>query len=337
MAQVYGHKTLEKTSRPLLGSQMFRLLLCVFIFTVAAVCKNILPDGYREAIVMGLDSGLTFRDVLEVFGESASSQEAFSRLWSDGVLKVFGLSNTEQEVSGDISDEASLENQDTEQESAVSASLDMSQELTIPVTMRSAVSFDIGDLPAYTTIPESADILADSEELPETEPIQDPQSVPVISEAYQVPDEDAGLPIPEVVSAEATSIFFDYVTPVYGTLTSDFGYREHPIDGEYKFHYGVDIAVPMRTEVACFTGGEVIFTGYGEINGYYIKVQHEDGFVTLYAHLDEILVATGDQVAKGEIIAMSGETGEVSGPHLHFQIYHNDKLVDPEPFLEFAA
>ena len=152
MAQVYGHKTLEKTSQPLLGSQMFRLLLCVFIFTVAAVCKNILPDGYREAIVMGLDSGLTFRDVLEVFGESASSQEAFSRLWSDGVLKVFGLSNTEQEVSGDISDEASLENQDTEQESAVSASLDMSQELTIPVTMRSAVSFDIGDLPAYTTI-----------------------------------------------------------------------------------------------------------------------------------------------------------------------------------------
>lgn len=336
MAQVYGHRTLEKPTQPLLNSQLFRLLLCVFIFTVAAVCKNVLPDGYRQALVVGLDSGLTFRDVLEVFGESVSSQEVFSRLWSDGVLKVFGLADGEQEVSGEITGETSAAPQETAEEPSVSVGLDISEELTIPVTMRSGISFDVGELPGYAAIPESPDISADAPASEEAETQDEPRQ-PVVSEAYQVPDNDAGLPIPDVVSTEATAISFDYVTPVYGTLTSDFGYREHPIDGEYKFHYGVDLAVPMRTEVACFTDGKVIFTGWGDINGNYIKVEHEDGFVTLYAHLDEILVKTGEHVEKGETIAMSGETGEVSGPHLHFQIYHNDKLVDPEPFLDLAA
>lgn len=338
MAQVYGHRTAERTVQPLFGSRMFRLLFCVFIFTVAAVCKNVLPDGYREALVVGLDSGLTFRDVLETFGESASSQEVFTRLWSDGVLKVFGLAGEEREVSGDI-DETSAAPQDAA-EPSVSASLDMSEELTIPVTMRSEIQIDPGELPGFATVPESPDISSgDSAETGapvDAEP-DEGAAVPVVAEPYRLPDEDADLPIPDVVCQEAVSIPFDYVTPVHGALTSDFGYRDHPIDGEYKFHYGVDIAVPMRTAVGCFSDGKVVFAGWGDINGNYIKVEHSDGFTTLYAHLDEILVATGDKVQKGDTIAMSGQTGEASGPHLHFQIYTGDKLINPEPFLDFAA
>lgn len=336
MAQVYGRRVSDKSPRPLFSGRLFRLLFCMFLFTAAAVCKNVLPDGYRQALVTGLDSGLTFRDVLEVFGESASSQEAFSRLWSEGVLKVFGFAGEEQEVSGDISDETPA---DIPEESDVSASLELSEDTTIPVILRSEVSFDVGELPGAVTIPESAAPLtvseatiSDNTELPE-----ESQVTAVVSEGYQVPEEDAGLPVPDVVSTEATAISFSYVTPVLGTLTSGFGYRDHPIDGEYKFHYGVDLAVDMRTEVACFTDGKVIFTGQGEINGNYMKVEHADGFVTLYAHLDEILVETGDSVQTGEIIALSGATGQVSGPHLHFQIYHNEKLVNPEAFLEYAA
>ena len=337
MAQVYGHRTAERTVQPPYGSRMFRLLFCVFIFTVAAVCKNVLPDGYREALIVGLDSGLTLRDVLEAFGESASSQEVFSRLWSDGVLKVFGLSSEEREVSGDMN-ETSAAPQDAGKEPAtVSASLDMSEELTIPITMRSELHIDPGELPDYPTVTESPDISSGTESDVSEAAIPDESTVPVVAEPYRLPDEDAGLPIPDVVCQEAVSIPFDYATPVYGTLTSDFGYRDHPIDGEYKFHYGVDIAVPMRTEVGCFSDGKVIFSGWGDINGNYIKVEHADGFTTLYAHLDEILVGTGDKVQKGETIAMSGQTGEASGPHLHFQIYSGDKLINPEPFLDFAA
>lgn len=338
MAQVYGHQISGKTERPLLASRLFRLLFCVFLFTAAAVCKNILPAEYRQALVVGLDSGMTFRDVLEAFGESASSQEVFSRLWSDSVLKVFGLADEGQEVSGSVSGTAEApEVSDTASEPRISKRLDSFASLTIPVVMRSEISLDAGELPASpATVPAAAPADPDASEAPE-DPADEPQPGCVISEAYRIPEKDRDLPLPEVVSTEATAISFPYVTPVYGTLTSVFGYREHPIDGEYKFHYGVDIAVPTGTEVACFTDGTVSFAGWGDINGNYIKVEHDGGFVTLYAHLDTILVETGERVQTGETIARSGETGEVSGPHLHFQIYHNGKLIDPAPFLEFAA
>ena len=345
MAQVYGHRRTERVERSLLGTQMFRLLLCAFIFTVAAVCKNVLPDGYRNALVVGLDSGLTFREVLEVFGESASSQEVFSRLWTDGVLKVFGFSEDEREVSGDLNDEASTEPQvPVDDSSSVSASLDISEELTIPVTTHSEQDIDADDLPVFSTVSESPNIAATvpaEDHVPDEETSgdapQDSDAEMAVAEPYKLSDEDSGLAIPDVVIQEAVSIPFDYVTPALGTLTSGFGYRDHPIDGEYKFHYGVDIAVAMRTEVGAFSDGKVVFAGWGDINGNYIKVEHADGFATLYAHLDELLVEAGDTVEKGEIIGMSGQTGEVSGPHLHFQIYYHDQLVDPEPFLDFAA
>lgn len=346
MAQVYGHRRAEKTDRPLFNTQLFRLLLCVFIFTVAAVCKNVLPDGYRNALVVGLDSGLTFRDVLEVFGESASSQEVFSRLWTDGVLKVFGFAEDEREVSGDLDEKTSAAPQTPEDTSSVSVSLDISDELTIPVTTHSELDIDADELPIFSTVAESPNIAAQTPEEGGTPDVseepsggdtpQDTDAEAVVAEPYQLSTGDSDLTIPDVVIQEAVSIPFDYVTPALGTLTSGFGYRDHPIDGEYKFHYGVDIAVAMRTEVGAFSDGKVVFAGWGDINGNYIKVEHADGFATLYAHLDELLVETGDTVEKGETIGMSGQTGEVSGPHLHFQIYYHDKLVDPEAFLEFV-
>ena len=164
--------------------------------------------------------------------------------------------------------------------------------------------------------------------LPAEEPINSDESAEAESS-----DEDT-LPPPDIVYVGNVDIPFDYITPVTGRITSKFGYRDHPVDGEYKFHYGIDIAADTGDPILCFADGEVTFVGVGEINGNYMKITHSDGFVTMYAHCDSIDVKVGDKVAMGERIAYAGSTGTVSGSHLHFQIYTDGMLIDPALYLD---
>ena len=83
--------------------------------------------------------------------------------------------------------------------------------------------------------------------------------------------------------------------------------------------------------------GRVIETGVGEKSGNYIKVEHNDGVITLYAHCKEILVSEGIRVRKGEKIALVGQTGLVTGPHLHFEVIINSEKCDPDFLLENAV
>jgi len=144
-------------------------------------------------------------------------------------------------------------------------------------------------------------------------------------------------PLPDVVSAASVSIDFSHVSPVTGAITSAFGYRDHPLDGIYKFHYGVDVAASEGTAIRAFADGTVNTVLQGEINGNYFKVQHADGIVSMYAHCQKILVKAGQRVKKGDVIAYVGQTGKVSGPHLHFQLYKDGKIIDPTDYIEVSA
>ena len=118
-----------------------------------------------------------------------------------------------------------------------------------------------------------------------------------------------------------------------GMTSSGFGYRVHPIHGDVRFHYGTDFAANAGTDVLCFADGKVIEAGYDSGYGNYIKIEHNDEFSTLYAHCSLLLVAVGDEVAKGEKIAYVGETGLATGPHLHFELMRNGKYINPEYYL----
>lgn len=124
----------------------------------------------------------------------------------------------------------------------------------------------------------------------------------------------------------------EFDLPVYGyTFTSGFKWRWG------KLHSGVDLAVPEGTPVYAADNGKVIVAGDLD-NGYgnYIILDHQNGYKTLYAHNSELLVAVGDIVAKGEQIALSGNTGNSTGPHLHFEVHVNDEKVDPQQYLTLA-
>ena len=135
--------------------------------------------------------------------------------------------------------------------------------------------------------------------------------------------------LPDNVCLEQALLGFDYCTPVMGTLTSDFGYREHPVEGEERFHYGVDIGAAAGTEIGCFADGTVTAVGESSSYGKYITVSHQGGFSTLYAHCSRILASSGDTVREGEAIAEVGETGVATGPHLHFELHQGSQYLNP--------
>lgn len=124
--------------------------------------------------------------------------------------------------------------------------------------------------------------------------------------------------------------------PIAGEVTSRFGMRVHPLDGEVKLHKGIDIAARVGTPVQTPYNGSVLDVGTTDRLGKYIRVRHMDGFVTLYAHLSEVKVKATENVYSGSTIGLSGKSGAVTGPHLHFGIFRNGKPIDPESYIDFG-
>ena len=135
--------------------------------------------------------------------------------------------------------------------------------------------------------------------------------------------------LPEDVTMEQAILGFDYCTPVSGVISSDFGYREHPVEGEERFHYGVDLAADTGTQIVSFAAGTVSVVGESSSYGRYCIVEHGGGISTLYAHCSRITASSGAAVERGEKIAEVGETGMATGPHLHFEIHKDGEYLNP--------
>jgi len=121
-----------------------------------------------------------------------------------------------------------------------------------------------------------------------------------------------------------------YIWPVSGgSVSSGFGSRSRPKAGASTYHEGVDIAVPIGTSVMASSGGTVVTAGWQSGYGNVIYIQHADGIMTRYGHLSKILVHVGQNVSQGQKIALSGNTGNSTGPHLHFEYRINGSAVNP--------
>ena len=122
-----------------------------------------------------------------------------------------------------------------------------------------------------------------------------------------------------------------YIWPAEGNLYSLFGRRITSI-GSVN-HLGIDISGRSGTPIYAADEGAVIFSGWNRTYGYYIKIEHDNGHVTLYSHCNELLVEEGERVEQGQQIARMGRTGLASGVHLHFEIIINDVNVNPLRYL----
>jgi murein DD-endopeptidase MepM/ murein hydrolase activator NlpD len=118
-----------------------------------------------------------------------------------------------------------------------------------------------------------------------------------------------------------------------GYISSYFGERADPFDGLEKFHKGVDFAGTLGSDVVAVAAGVVTWAGERSGYGKLIEINHGDGYSTRYAHNERTLVAVGQTVKRGESIALMGSTGHSTGPHVHFEVLHNGRQVDPLSFI----
>ncbi len=138
------------------------------------------------------------------------------------------------------------------------------------------------------------------------------------AESTMTPEQLAGQRIP-------------YGRPLYGWITRTFIQGD---DGEGGPHTGIDFAVREGSNVAATAAGVVISAGWDDVLGNFVVIDHENGYLTTYAHNRELLVKKGERVSRGSVIALSGNTGNSSAPHLHYEILKDGVPVDPAPYLD---
>ena len=124
------------------------------------------------------------------------------------------------------------------------------------------------------------------------------------------------------------------IWPVKGSITSRFGPRVSPFTGKKTLHAGLDIGARKGTSIFAPASGKVVVAAYDGRMGKFIRIDHGYGLETTYGHLSKILVKYGDRIQRGDLIGLVGSTGKFStGPHLHYQVAVNDKVVNPIDYI----
>jgi len=119
------------------------------------------------------------------------------------------------------------------------------------------------------------------------------------------------------------------IWPTFGRVTSGYGWRRHPLTTRREFHYAIDIGNLKGTPVRATADGRVIVAGWQGTYGRSVMIDHGQGFSTRYAHNSTVLVKPGERVKRGQIVALSGDTGSVTASHVHYEVWYQGKPVNP--------
>ena len=122
-----------------------------------------------------------------------------------------------------------------------------------------------------------------------------------------------------------------------GWMSSRFGSRNDPITGRNAWHNGVDFAGKEGADVVTVAAGVVVYAAVRNGYGKMIEINHGGGFSTRYGHHKELIVKVGDIVKKGQVVALMGSSGRSTGPHVHFEVYKNGRVVDPSSYIHRAS
>ncbi|MBQ8797172.1 MAG: peptidoglycan DD-metalloendopeptidase family protein [Oscillospiraceae bacterium] len=121
----------------------------------------------------------------------------------------------------------------------------------------------------------------------------------------------------------------------YSRVSSPYGWRIHPVYGDWRFHNGIDLSASSGTPIVATRSGKVVVAQYSSSAGYYVTVDHQDGFQSKYLHMTHYIVGVGDYVTAGQVIGYVGSTGVSTGAHLHFTITYNGNYVNPADYIKF--
>lgn len=126
---------------------------------------------------------------------------------------------------------------------------------------------------------------------------------------------------------------FAHPCPDYTRISDEYGMRMHPTLGVELMHNGIDFAAASGTPIYAAADGDVVGAGYSASMGNYVMIDHGSDIITIYMHASKLLVSQGDEVSRGDKIALVGSTGRSTGPHLHFGVRENGSYVNPAKYL----
>ena len=296
--------------------RLVQLAVCLALFLTVYVSKGIFPGqllALRSQLTAAMGADVDFAAAFNRLGRALSAGEPVGESLEALCLEVFGAGPVEVPAVQAGSTDTLL----------FRAELDW-------------LTGAPGAAPAARLLERTAPQEADPSQ-PETSAQPQASTQP---EAGAQPEVTAmgydGPALPAGASMDRYALHLDEtVTPVLGWVSSPFGWREHPVDGEEKFHNGVDLAVNNGTEIGAFADGVVEYIGDSpEEYGLYLKIDHGGGVSTFYAHCGQLLVGQGEQVRAGQTVALSGDTGNATGPHLHFELKKDGVRLNPVYYID---
>ncbi len=291
--------------------RLMQLAACLALFLAVFIGRGVFPNqtaAAGEELLSAIRQSIDFKGAFLHLGEALNGEKPIGDAVSDFCVAVFGF--------GEVEEKQTLE--------GVESLLDME----CAFLEQSPTGKEMAARRLWLPVREESG----QEEKKEPEKVEDtilPVGAVVETISYE------GEPLPEDTTMDHLSLGdLNYVTPVFGTVTSEFGYREHPVYEETKFHHGVDIAADKGTEIQAFADGTVEFVGESTTYGLYVQLSHASGIKTFYAHCGDISVNKGDAVTAGQTIATVGDTGNATGAHLHFQLSLDGTELNPTYYIQ---
>ena len=291
-----------------------RLLICAGIFLALVVTKVNMPERFetlRTAFSAQMEQSIDYKAVFGAVGKAIGGEESFQQTMNDVYLEVFFPNRSENQA---VETAVTLPLTDLSQQEPVNALLAFPQHWA----NSGEWIYQEGTREQRQTVAQAEETTPEQMEEKET-----PAQTEALESSYETEE------VPEGVCMEQQVLNLSYTTPVKGWLSSPFGYREHPVDGEEKFHRGIDIAAPEGTDIVAFADGTVKATGESSSLGNYVMVEHAGNLTTIYAHCSKVTASGGTSVKKGDKIAEVGHTGIATGSHLHFAMQQGETYLNP--------
>lgn len=167
-------------------------------------------------------------------------------------------------------------------------------------------------------------------------PVSAANAAQMMNSEFTLFDENIDNLLPELETSLARELSRPVGSPIAGSIdiSSRYGLRSNPFGNGHEFHNGIDFIVDRGTPVLATGPGQVIAAGYDGPNGNRVAIDHGFGYRSVYAHLSTVSVKAGDEVERGELVGLSGNTGRSSGPHLHYTLYYRGQTVNPARYVK---
>lgn len=308
-----SEKKMKKTR-----ARLSQLTVCLVLFLAVFIGKGVFPQRLsqmRGQLLTLMGQNTDFSSAFDRIGQALAGEESVLGELGTFCIQVFGPSHDDA-IQTPVPEQTAMRAEQTFLNSAAGRSVSMAHYLRMD---------QVPEVWLQTQAPvsEEADVSAD--EIPAVGTV-------LLHAEYQGPE------LPDGYTMDQLSLgTLDVVSPVNGTLRSAYGYREHPIDGNEKFHNGVDIGAPQGAVIGAFASGTVEYIGESNVYGKYLQIDHGQGIKSFYAHCSVLNVTKGQNVAAGEQVAQVGATGNATGPHLHFELKCSGIHIDPSYYIDYKT